>query len=225
MALLTSDDWMGFSGKVVTGADLVAIQAWCDGVSKAAQRALGQNIEQATYTSYLDAPFNTPFIQTRQWPLQSVTSLYYNAQGYGVSANFTSDHLLTAGTNYIVDVDDDVTGYARRGRIRRIDQPFWGVEYTRGLSMPLTSRPQPVPKAIKLVAVCGFPVVPSDLKMGLALAVSLLFARRVTGAPIVSESFNGRSVSFAGPFTETAAVYSKDVWATLKNYGNTMNQA
>ncbi len=225
MALLTAPEWMSLSGQTVTGSDLAAISAWCEGVSAAAKRALGQAIETATYTSYLDAPHNTPYIFTRQFPLQTITTLHYNALGYGVSANFTSDHLLTAGTDYIIDVDDDVTGYAKRGRIRRLNQNYWGVQYTRSLSMPLTNSPQPVPKAIKIVYAAGHTPVPPDLQMGLALAVSLLYARRKTGAPIVSESWNGRSVSYAGPFTTTAVIHSPDVWAFLKPYGNTLSLA
>jgi hypothetical protein len=46
-------------------------------------------------------------------------------------------------------------------------------------------------------------------------AVSLLMQRRKTGAPIQSESWNGESISVAGPFTATGAVTSPDVLALL----------
>jgi hypothetical protein len=48
--------------------------------------------------------------------------------------------------------------------------------------------------------------------------VTLMYNRRVEGAPYASESWNGRSQSIAGPFTAESAVRTPDVLALLTPY-------
>jgi hypothetical protein len=46
----------------------------------------------------------------------------------------------------------------------------------------------------------------------------MMVYQRRTGAPVTSESWNGYSGSYAGPFTESAAVNSPDVRQLLAPY-------
>lgn len=221
MAILDTATWISATGVTPTGADLQSLGAITTAVSAAIVRmANGNAFERATYTMYLDAPWNSPRLQARQWPLVSVTSLHYNALGNGVSANYEDEHELEEGTDFLIDVDDDANNWSKRGWLRRLRQDFWGVQYTRSLSMPLTNRPQTVPKAVKLVAVCGYAVLPDDLVQAAVMAATLMYTRRKTGLPVTNEAWNGYSYGTAGPFTATAALTSPDVWHFLRPYVN-----
>lgn len=224
MALLTLAELKTRAGITSTDAtrDASLTQLISD-VDAAVKRLTGQNIEQATYTDkILDAPVNSKILRLPQWPVSSVTSLYLNWDAKGDPAAFTSDDLLTAYTDYRLVVDDFVNARSRRGAVEILTRTYWAYWQERALSMPLTTRLADCPGAVKCTWVAGYATVPDDLKGAVASAVMLLYDRRQTGRPLTSESWNGRSVSYDGAFTATAAVQSPDVWQVVRHYGNTL---
>jgi hypothetical protein len=173
--------------------------------------------EAATFTDViLDAPWNSQDLYLPATPVRSITSLYYSADGHGVAANFTSDNLLTAGTDYQLVIDDPVNTWSRHGRVRRLNRSLWGSDRVR----PYTRLANGVvdgPGAIKVTFVAGCTSVPAEVAEALYLATMMVYQRR-TGAPVTSESWNGGSVSYDGQFTATAAVNSPDVKQLLAPY-------
>jgi hypothetical protein len=71
--------------------------------------------------------------------------------------------------------------------------------------------------AVKVTFVAGCTRVPAEVTQALYMATMMVYQRR-TGAPVTSESWNGYSGSYAGPFTESAAVNSPDVRQLLAPY-------
>ena len=151
-------------------------------------------------------------------PVRSITSIHLRYDGAGVDANYTSDYLLAAdGTEYYLPLDWQPEGYSRSGVVYRRGSSVWGFERRRPLGR-LAPATDPNRGALKVVGEFGPASTPDDILSAANLAVSLLWNRRATGAPYASESWNGRSQSFAGPFTATSAVRSPDVLDLLRPY-------
>jgi hypothetical protein len=131
-------------------------------------------------------------------------------------------HLLTApGTDvtnpdYVLETDMHPEGWSRSGRVRRLSRGVWGVRYNRPLAR-LGFGPEVEPKPLKVIYAAGHTTVPADVSLAVYMATMLMYQRR-TGAPVTSESWNGYSVGYAGPFTATAAVTSPDVYQLLAPY-------
>ena len=70
-------------------------------------------------------------------PIRSISSIYANESAYGISANWTSDYLLTAGTHYFLDVEG--SGLSKTGVVYRI-----------GANWPST------PRSIRVVYLAGY---------------------------------------------------------------------
>jgi hypothetical protein len=173
--------------------------------------------EAATFTDViLDAPWNAQDLYLPATPVRSITSLYYSADARGVVANFTSDHLLTAGEDYQLVIDDPVNTWSRHGRVRRLARSLWGAGTIRPYTR-LAFGPTDAQASVKVTFVAGCTSVPAEVAEALYLATMMTYQRR-TGAPVTSESWNGGSVSYAGPFTETAAVNSPDAKQLLAPY-------
>jgi hypothetical protein len=173
--------------------------------------------EAATLTDLiLDAPWASPYLLLPAVPVRSVTSLYYRQDARGVAGSFTSDDLLTAGTDYQLVIDDPVNNWSRAGRVRRLTRSVWGVSYERPLGR-LGFNPTPEAGSIKATLAVGCTVVPAEVTQALYLATSLVYQRRQK-PPVSNEGWNGYSVGYAAPFTATAAIHSPDVYGLLLPY-------
>jgi hypothetical protein len=219
MAIIDSTIWATHTGVTVTGADAVSIAAYCAGVDAAIKRMLRPfHPEPTTITDcILDAPPDRDLVLPVV-PVRAVTSVYVRPDANGLVANFTSDYLLdnTDNAEYQLLIDDFITGYARRGILRRVNR-LWGYGH---YSPPdrLAYKLEPRRGAIKVTFTAGPASVPTDIQLAATIAVTLMYNRRVEGAPYASESWNGRSQSIAGPFTAESAVRTPDVLALLTPY-------
>lgn len=164
----------------------------------------------------LDAPWASDTLLLPALPVRSVASIYYNPAARGVVANFEAEHLLTAGTDYQLVIDDPVNAWARAGRVRRLNRSVWGVGYLRPLGR-LAFSPQPEAGSVKVTMSCGTASVPVEVTQATYLAAMLVYQRRA-GAPETSSSWNGYSESLASPFLTTAAINSPDVMQLLSGY-------
>lgn len=219
MAILTVADYQTITGQTLTGAELAAATAWCAAASAAiARMLLPFSAEAVTVTSEIyDAPPALDLLLSRR-PVRSITSIYYRPDANGVVANFTSEYLIdnTDGDEYQLWVDDPVTGWSNAGIVRRIGSA-WGysrIVYPDRLAATLTKERG----SIKITYAAGTTTVPADIQAAAVLAVSLLMRRKATGAPVVSYSLDGESISYASQFTADAAVRSPDVMAMLSPY-------
>lgn len=219
MALIDADTWIAATAVTPTGADLTALSAICAQVSAAlARRLLPYVAEPLTATAIvMDAPVSELLATLR--PLRSITSIYYRSDANGDTTLFTSDYLLAATNNleYLMEVDDPVTGWSRAGLIRRTGARVWGYRGVRALGT-LAPRLASEPKSLLLTYTYGETSVPADIQAAAISATTLLYARRKTGAPYQSESWGGYSYSNAGPYTAEGAINTPDVKALLAPY-------
>jgi hypothetical protein len=218
MAIVSETTWEAMTGQSVTGTASTSIAAICTAVDAAIKKLLLPYApESLTVTDEIyDAPPTRDLILRRR-PLRTVTSVYYRPDALGVVANFTSDYLLTAGTEYGILVDDPVNSWGASGIVRRLGGAVWGIAGYRSPGS-LAYRLEPLRGSIKITYAAGETSVPSDIAAAAALMVSLLYARKESGAPFASESWNGRSQSLAGPYTAESALRSPDVAALLAPY-------
>ena len=224
MALGTLDglkDSLGVSGTDATrDAALSALMVQCEAAVK--RLCKPYQFESVTDTAYLNAPWNSCWLTLPLVPVRSITSIHYNPDAYGISANYTSDHLLVApaadvtNPDYVLETDMQPEGWSRSGRVRRLSRGVWGVRYNRPLTR-LAFGPEVEPKPLKVVYAAGHTTVPTDVSQAIYFATRLMYERR-TGAPLTSEGWNGYSAGYAGPFTATAAVTSPDVYQLLSSF-------
>lgn len=178
--------------------------------------------EPATETDYLNAPWQSPWLILPLVPVRSITSIHYNPDGFGISANYTSDHLLVApgagvtNPDYLLETDMRPQGWSRSGRVRRLNRAYWGVQQVRPFAR-LGFGAEVEPKPLKVVYEAGHTSVPAEVTQALYLATMLVYQRR-TGAPLTNEGWNGYSAGYAAPFLTTAAVNSPDVMQLLAPY-------
>lgn len=218
MAIISETTWEAWTNQAVTGGASTSIAAICTAVDAAIKRMLLPYLpEPVTITDeILDAPPTRDLILGRR-PVRALTSVYYRSDADGVVANFSSDYLLTAGTDYALLVDDPQNGWSQSGIVRRLGGNVWGAGWYRQPTA-LASRLEGVRGSVKVTYTAGPSAVPSDIEAAAVMAVSLLYNRKEQGAPFGSESWNGRSQSIASQHTADAAVHSPEVLALLRPY-------
>jgi hypothetical protein len=211
--ILTASEWQAYASTTVTGDDLVACSSWCTAVDAAIKELIAPFVpEPATTTVVLDAPMSDKLLLPVV-PARSITSVHVRPDANGDSSLFTSDFALTEYTDFYLPTEPRL-GYSKSGILYRRGTKLWGVEVRRVYGR-LAPTYTPNIGAVKVVYASGPTSVPEGIKAAAVSAVSLLMQRRKTGAPIQSESWNGESISVAGPFTATGAVTSPDVLALL----------
>lgn len=154
------------------------------------RRVCGRQFTYGTYTEYPLADW-TDAIKLRETPVESITSLYLDRDRV-----FGSDTLLTAGTDYLLEVDKP-DGLAHAGFVRRLNS-FWQGDRQRPIGL-LSFKQVPAVGILKVVYVAGYKLVPYDLKA--AVWELTTFHRQRSGAPGIptSQSGEGHSVSFLPP--------------------------
>lgn len=183
------------AGALSSGDQLVAA-AWCRSVSRAIENACRPfRFAPVTLTNQIyDAPLARE-LMLRVRPVRSITSIYYRSDVNGVAANFTGDYLLdnTDNREFMLDVDDDLTGYAMKGWVLRTNRE-WGYQWWRPPGQ-LASRLQSQTKCLLVNYKAGFDSVPDDVVGAAAHLVTKMMKSRRDGTQIVSESWNGYSKS------------------------------
>jgi hypothetical protein len=219
MAILSVAQYQTLTAQALAGDALSAATAWCAAVSAALAKALLPYIaEPVTITDDIhDAPPSRDLLLHRR-PVRSVTSVYWRPDANGLVSRFTSEYLLdnTDNAEYQLLIDDPVNGLAGGGILRRVGR-VWGssrVVYPDRLASTLV----PERGSLKITYAAGPLTVPEDIQGAAVLAVSMLMRRKVDGMPLTSESWNGWSGSWAGPYTATAVIQSPDVQAMLSPY-------
>lgn len=221
MALIDPSTWSALSTNTVSGTDAAAVAGFCTAVDAALKRMLRPFLpEPLTVTNaVLDAPVS-PRLALPFYPVRSVTSLYLSENANGVVANFTAADLLTAGTDYVLEIDDPIDGLSRGGFVRRLNANWsgtWGGRWVRPATL-LGHRLDPTRGAVLVTFLAGPVSVPADIQAAAAMAVSQMYDRRQRGAPQTSEAWNGYNLALSGQFTADAAIRSPEVMALLRPY-------
>jgi hypothetical protein len=219
MPILTVQSYQTLTAQSLTGSDLSAATGWCAAVSAAIENAIKPfRAEPLTVTDcILDAPPSRDLLLPVA-PVRSITTVHYRGDANGVVGAFTSDYLIdnSDGDEYQLLIDDKINSWARAGILRRIGS-VWGssrVVYPDRLGSTL----EPVRGALKVTFTAGATALPADIEAAAVLAVSLLLSRKKTGLPAVSESWNGYSASYAGPYTSTGVIQTPDIQSILAPY-------
>ncbi len=218
-AVIDPQSWYEATGITVTGVDVTTISRLTGAVSEAlTRRCYPKLLVPKTLTLFaLDAPAKNVLLLPAL-PVRSITALYVRYGANGDSSTLEAADLLTAHTDYVLDVDDALTGWSRSGRVFRRGARVWGYESRRDIGR-LAGNIDPARKAVFVSAACGPATVSPVAQEVAARIVTQLFNRRKEGAPYSSESWNGRSQSISGPFSAEAAVNSPDVLGLLRDAG------
>ena len=216
--VITSTQYLAWTGLTATGADLLALANHCAAVSDAILKYLRpySPIPLTVTDITLDAPTGNVLLLPAT-PVRSITSLYLRPGADGDTTLFTSDDLLTAGTDYYMPVNA-FDGWSRTGVVYRRGRSNWGQEWVYANSRSLAATVNPNRGAIKVTYAAGETSVPDAVRQAAQLMVSLIFNRRKTGMPLSSESWNSYSYGASGPFSATAALASPDVAALLREF-------
>jgi hypothetical protein len=178
MALTTTTDVATYCG--VTGTtELPHLDMLRKGVEEAFKGLVGWRIEAATYTEFLNGT-GTPDLFPRETPVVSITSVNVDQ-----SRTFAAATLLTANTDYYLQMDGPNGAYSKSGRIVRMNSSwpklFW---VGRGNMTPLAT---PGQGNVKVVYAGGYTTIPDDMKLAIYEACKLLRMQRTTVGPIQSE--------------------------------------
>ena len=216
--VITSTQYLAWTGLTATGADLLALANHCAAVSDAILKYLRpySPIPLTVTDITLDAPTGNVLLLPAT-PVRSITSLHLRPGADGDTTLVTSDDLLTAGADYYMPVNA-FDGWSRTGIVYRRGRSNWGQEWVYANSRSLAATINPNRGAIKVTYAAGETSVPDAIRQAAQLMVSLIFNRRKTGMPVTSASLNGGSYSLAGPFTATAALQSPDVAGLLREF-------
>ena len=214
LTLANYKTWAGIASVDATrDASLTVV---LDEIEDALKRMLGQPIESATYTEYIDAPPGNT-IALRWKPVTAVSSVKYAPNSGGDPSLFTSDTALTQYTQWILDVDQPDGTTSKSGVIRVMDRSAWGARRERPVDR-LGYRLVPDPRAIQVVYTAGYATVPSAILGAGYLATSKLYLSRKHGAQVTSASLNGGSYSLPGPATAEGALLDPTIQGMLKTF-------
>ncbi len=213
-ALITATSYQAFTGQTFSGADETALSGWCAAVDNLVRKYLRPySPDPLTLTSHImDAPTGNVLVIPAT-PVRTLTSIYWHAGANGEVAEFTADDLLTVNDDYWMPTDP-FDGYSRTGFVYRRGLSAWLGELRYPNRRALAAQDDPARGAVMVNATCGETSVPDAITAACVLMVSLIFARRKTGLPLTSESWNGYSAGYASPFL-VAVLYSPDVQAIL----------
>jgi len=216
--IITSGQYTAWTGQGATGADLLALANHCAAVSDAILKYLRpySPVPLTVTDAILDAPTGNVLLLPAT-PVRGDPTIYYRPGAGGDVAAFTSDNLLTAGTDYYMPVNA-FDGWSRSGQVFRRGKSSWGQEWVYANSRSLAATINPNRGAIKVTYAAGETSVPDAVRQAAQLMVSLTFNRRKTGMPLSSESWNSYSYGASGPFSATAALASPDVAALLREF-------
>lgn len=176
-------------------------------------------VEQTTYTEYHSGT-GTPALFLRRTPVQSITTIHERSDlYYGDGDAATSDDLLTAGTDYTLDRDQETTGSSiksKSGVVFRIGG-VWPRPSARAANL-LAAAPGHGLGNIKVVYVAGWPAasIPTDIKLALHQMIAIIRKTAQDGGSVQSESLDYWSQTQFAPDMVAKAIGS--VTFLLKPY-------
>lgn len=170
------------------------------GLEATAETFVGFPLAYTTVTEYLTTQGEEGVFLTRS-PVDSVASVYENARGFGQAANFTSDNLLTVGTDYLVEIVPPNNA----AKLVRLNGARWPYTYGRGINS-LASTVAPTRQSVQVTYASGFRNgAPADVYDAAYLEAAILWRMRggVLG-PAQSESADGVSLSYVNLMQQMA---------------------
>lgn len=174
-----------------------ALTAWVSQVDRLIKSYVKQNLEEATYTEYYWGS-GTRELVLRQRPVQSITSLYEDGDGYfGYGSDpFTSADLLTAGTDYALSRDSSATEASKTGIVYRLGSAWPRSSVIQGGN--LTGSGEPGLGNIKVTYVGGWSTanLPADLTLAANQLVGVIRRAAAAGGTVQSESLDYYSVTY-----------------------------
>lgn len=186
-----------------------AIESWCD-----------RQFESDEVTEYYSGN-GTPYLFLKRRPVTEIDSVYTSERGYwGQGSNaFSSDTLLTAGTDYVLRIDGN-DGKSYSGVVERLNGAWEGTAlYKAGVigGVPSMGRGN-----IKITYTAGFSEVPFDVKLAGYLLIASIRNSRNYGQLLASESRSdgsgSNSYSLAGG--EAIGMMTPEVMGWLSKYRN-----
>lgn len=194
MAITSLQNYKAWLGD--TSVNAARDSAWTVMIAEAedaVKKYLRQGVESASYTSILSGGPVTHFVLPQIPVAVSGFALYRNDSANGESAAFTSDHLLTMYTDYVLDLAPDDATVSRTGIVRTLGST-WGSSRERSV-YSLTPRLVPTPGNLKVTYTAGYSTVPGSIVLAVHILTSKIWHLRKRGVPTVSESLNGYSFS------------------------------
>jgi hypothetical protein len=218
MAIIDATTWQGLTSNSVSGGDLAAVSALSDAVSDVITRMCYPNVlEPTTFTlAAFDAPLGNVLLLPR--PIRSISAIYLVPNANGDPSGCNSTTLLADYSDYMLDISDKVANISRTGRVYRRGASWWGFEWRWPIGR-LAPAIDPNRGALFVSGEFGPSSVSPAVQLAASSAVTLLYERRKSGAPLNSENWGGYGYSAAGQFTAEAAVSSPEVMGLLRMAG------
>lgn len=159
---------------------------------------LGRKLERKARTEYYDGT-DTPRLQLKARPVLVDGLAVYRQDGgyYGqASGAFGPETLLTYGSDYVLDIDQD-DGTSRSGLLVRVNGT-WPRTWSRSAGL-LASYRTPNPGSVKVTYTAGYTIdtMPSPVRLAANLLVMKLRHLMPLGMELGSESYEERHVSYA----------------------------
>jgi len=216
MAITTISAFKTYAGISGTAEDAFLTQILPQ-VEAALAAEMGRQIESANVTEYYSGT-GTNSLWLRKTPVQSITSAYQDDDAYFGTASdpFPAATLLTAGTDYALQVDQPTGGgtASMGGRLFRIGG-VWSRPFA-ARSGTLLAAPSDAIGNIKVTYVAGWSTVPTNIVLAVHLMLAQFRNQRGTGGPLQSESLDYWSATYMTPDTIASAVGS--VQYLIKTY-------
>ncbi len=160
------------------------------------QRRIGRKLFETTYTEYYKGSGSDTLL-LRQTPVQSITSVHVDPDGYwgqGPGTPYDTDDALTEGTDFALDLDDQLisgTAVSTSGALMRIGG-VWSMEsgiYSNNVSQGT----RPGLGNIKVVYVAGYPSadIPPELVLCAHQLTATVFHESATGQSLKEKEFEG----------------------------------
>lgn len=164
------------------------ISEWC-----------GREFASTAYVEYYSGS-GTPLLVLNQRPVTLITNIWEDVDGFwGTGEDAFTDDPLEVGVNYAL-VPDQSDGSSRAGLVQNL-RGVWRKRWTIATGL-LTPQLTSGMGNYKVSYTAGFSTIPKDIEMCCNLAIALLRRMAPWGAPLASESYEERSVSFFNEMTK-----------------------
>lgn len=159
---------------------------------------------------------NDELLVLNYWPVQAVANVWENDIAYWQTANFTSDDLLTAGTDYALQVDTP-SGASQSGILMRIND-YWLAQYNIPTDMLMPIKASGYGN-IQVEYTYGYTAIPDDLAFAAQMVVIRMYNAAGFGVTPKSEGDQGYSYSLGGGTTnDWQGILGGDVQAIIAKY-------
>ncbi len=159
-----------------------------------------RNIEQASYTEYLDGPGGVEpvclYLSLTNYPVRATPApvVYEDPDGnWGSPSGSFPAPALTSGTDYALVLDSADGSYSESGRLYRINRAWPYLYRRRGWTLGTT--PDGVQGCVKVTYTAGYPTVPADIQDAIYQTCAWRRKMRI-GMFQTAQSYDGGSKSF-----------------------------